>query len=191
MIMTKELINIIGIIGINENKMFCKLLPFSMTSCFKITLFMFMLIANSACMSQGITNIPLAFKDSITNKKVYDYKIVGNMPEFLGKEGNILNYVYKNYKDSLKTGAHFSLALRFVIDSHGNLIGVGLINKNRSQYDEIEADIIKIVKTSPKWRPGRYLKKRVNVLMIITFSGVINEAGRLDRVWARGAILHL
>lgn len=180
--------NIIGIIGIHENKMFCKLLPFSMTNCFKIMFFMFMLIVNSACMSQGITNSPLAFKDSITNKKVYDYKIVGNMPEFLGKEGNILNYIYKNYKDSLKTGAHFLLSLRFVIDSHGNLIGVGLINKNRSQYDEIEADIIKFVKTSPKWRPGRYLKKRVNVLMIITFSGVINEAGRLDRVWARGAI---
>ena len=147
-------------------------------------LFVLLIINVLNCKPQGVENkYPYAI-DSITNKKVY--LVVNERPEFLGKEGDILNYIYKNFRDSTMTGVQFSIKLRFVIDSKGNLIGAGLLNKDQNYKEEVK--IVNIVKTSPKWKPGKYLKKRVNVLMIIKFSGVINESGRLDRVWTTGFI---
>ena len=147
-------------------------------------LFILLIINAFSCKSQGVESRSVSVLDTLTEEKVY--LLVNEMPEFLGEDGNILNYIYKNFKDSTMIGVQISLRLRFVIDTQGNLIGVGLTNKSKSQYNEEETKIIDIVKNSPKWKPGKYLKKQISALMTIKFSGVINESGRLDRIWTTG-----
>jgi len=120
--------------------------------------------------------------DSITNRNVY--YIVDEMPIFSeNKNNNLMKYIMGKYVDDpQKVGIQLSVKLRFVIDKEGNLIGAGLFNKEENfvqNYTEEEKQIINIIQTSPKWKPGICSGQKVDVLVKTRLRFVIDENGKL------------
>lgn len=169
--MKKGIKNIMRIIGIiqkicNINKIY-----------YKLSVLIFMIFMVLSCRSQDYGCGYSVTYDSITNKNVYT--LVDYMPAFLGKEGNIVSYICKNYNDPSRAGVGASFLLRFVIDKEGYLIGAGIVDKERRKYEPEEKQIIDIVETSPKWKPGVCKGKKVDVLVKMRFRFTVDENGRL------------
>jgi len=169
--MKKDVKNIMMIIGIiqkicNINKIY-----------FKFSILIFMTFIALSCRSQNCGCGYSVTYDSITNKDVYT--LVDYMPAFLGDEKDIVSYICKNYKDPSMVGVGASFLLRFVIDKEGNLIGAGIVGKEKKKYEPEEKQIIDIVEASPKWKPGVCKGKKVNVLVKMRFRFTVDENGRL------------
>lgn len=136
-----------------------------------------MLFASISCKSQspkcGYPNV----YDPIAKNRVYT--LVDTMPIFLGNEGDIGKYIANIYQDSTKVGMQLSIKLGFIIDKSGKLIAPRIVNKKESEYLEEECQIIEIIKSSPRWKPGICSNKEVNVLLQTRLRFVIVEKGKL------------
>jgi hypothetical protein len=162
--MQKEVKNITMIIGALEIKVLMFVLPIFLTL---------------QCKSQTMVCENLEVFDTITRKCCINSYFVDKEPVFLGKNHSIIQYIADKYYDSQNIGYMFSVKLRFVIDTDGKLIGARIIGKGKSQYSKEEKHIINILESSPKWSPGEDSNKKVNVLVSMRYSFVIQENGKL------------
>lgn len=141
-------------------------------------LFLFTVITLFSGKSQNSNCEYTAIRDTIINDNVY--RTVDEMPTFIGKDRNLGLYVAKRFYDnSLNVGLQFSVNLQFVIDKDGNLIGARIYHKKEDEYTKEESQIINIIKSSPKWKPGICSNKKVNVLISMRLRYIIDENGRL------------
>lgn len=100
--------------------------------------------------------------DSIINRIVYT--IAGKMPEYVGGEIEILNYIRKNFNYTPDAN-NFQASFRaeFVIDENGVLIGERIRNKKLEDITQAEREFLRMLKSMPKWIAGRCNEKPVPV----------------------------
>jgi len=107
-------------------------------------------------------------KDSINsneNDKVFtEYE---TMPQFPGGDQALLDFVYKNLKypeSAIKEKKEGKVILRFVVTKTGE---IEKIQVARSLQVDCDNEAIRVVKMLPKFRPGKYSGKPVDISYIL------------------------
>lgn len=91
------------------------------------------------------------------------FTIVESMPEFPGGERALLEYVTKNIKYpqiAKDNGISGRVFVTFVIDQNGSVADVRILRGIGGGCDE---EAVRVVKTLPKWSPGKQRGKPVKV----------------------------
>lgn len=89
--------------------------------------------------------------------------IVEDMPEFPGGDAAMHNYLKQNIQyppEARENGIQGRVYVSFVIDTDGSIVDVRVV---RSISPSLDAEAIRIVKSMPRWKPGRQRGKAVQV----------------------------
>lgn len=101
---------------------------------------------------------------SDTTGKVEIFDDPEQMPMFPGGEAALMKYLQENVKyppQAIKDSIQGRVVVQFLIDKSGN---VGEVNVVRSVSEDLDAEAVRVVKTLPKFTPGRMYGKAVSSL---------------------------
>ena len=101
---------------------------------------------------------------SDTTGKVEIFADPEQMPMFPGGEAALMKYLQENVKyppQAIKDSIQGRVVVQFIIDPSGN---VGEVNVVRSVSEDLDAEAVRVVKTLPKFIPGRMCGKAVSSL---------------------------
>lgn len=85
------------------------------------------------------------------------YKIVDQMPQFPGGEGELLGYFFKNILlpiDSFSV-PQSTYRLQFIVDENGLITRPVVNEKKVDKLTPQELEVLRVVKNMPAWTPGR------------------------------------
>ena len=107
---------------------------------------------------------------SQSNQSVYDEVEV--MPEFPGGMQAMIEFIQTNIKypkDATKQEVGGRVMVMFVVETDGSLSNVRVARK---VFPSLDAEAVRVVKTMPKWKPGKEKGKvvRVNYTLPVVFS---------------------
>lgn len=91
------------------------------------------------------------------------FKIVEEMPSFPGGEQKLMEYVAKNVKYpqiARETGIQGRVFVNFVVEPDGSVSHVSVLRGIGGGCDE---EAMRVVKSMPKWKPGKQRGKAVRV----------------------------
>ena len=113
---------------------------------------------------------PKAVRDSLESTDRI-FCSVEPMPQFPGGEAALMKYLQENVKyppKAAKDSIQGRVVVRFVVDSLGY---VGEVNVVRLVSEDLDAEAVRVVKTLPRFAPGRIYGKAVNVwsMLPVTF----------------------
>lgn len=98
------------------------------------------------------------------------YKYVKNMPKFPGGQAKMYAFLVKNthypeseFKDSIQGKVYVT----FVVTKKGNLTHIKI---KKGFNEDFNNEALRVVKSMPKWKPGRMNGKKVNVRVILPFN---------------------
>ena len=100
---------------------------------------------------------------------IYSSYDIDKAPQFLhGSEEVFLNrwvYSYLKYPDyAISSGLQGKVVVEFIIEKDGSVTNVKIV---RGLDDGLDAEVLKVVSASPKWKPGTLGKKKVRVKIAI------------------------
>ena len=101
------------------------------------------------------------------------YKSVEQMPMFPGGEIELIKYLSQNIQyppEAAKNNVQGRVILQFVVDKTGQ---VGEVKILRSVSEEIDAEAVRVVKSMPKWTPGKQRGKAVKVSYTVPINFVL------------------
>lgn len=168
MILTKEHFNIITSIGnsLTNNLIIC----------------LVVLLNSFACCKSVDIRCGKPTYDPISKLKVYTG--VDELPK-PPHELSLKAYIIKHYDVSPNIGMQIAFRIRFVVDKNGHVVGLGLIpSKNEVSYSVeylSELNRMKEILRSynEEWKPGMHCGKKVNTIMYMGLSFVVDENGKL------------
>ncbi len=107
---------------------------------------------------------------SQSNQNVYD--AVEQMPEFPGGMPAMIDFLQTNIKypkDAIKHEVGGRVLVMFVVEPDGSLSNVRVARK---VFPSLDAEAVRVVKTMPKWKPGKEKGRevRVNFTLPVVFS---------------------
>ena len=92
---------------------------------------------------------------------------VESMPEYLGGQEAFLKFVGKNIKyprQAKNMGIEGKVFVEFVVDELGNLTNIKVIKGIGAGCDD---EALRVIQSSPQWKPGKQRGKPVKVKMVI------------------------
>ena len=95
------------------------------------------------------------------NNMVYD--VVEVMPQYPGGQIAMLKYIMKNIKypkQIMEEGIQGRVTVSFIVEKDGRVSNVRLL---RSVQPSLDKEAIRVVKSMPKWTPGKHNGKPVRV----------------------------
>ena len=98
------------------------------------------------------------------------YKSVEQMPRFPGGEVGLMRYLQENIKyppEAAKNDIEGRVIVQFIIDKTGQ---VGDVKVVRPVSEELDAEAVRVVKTLPKFEPGRQDGEAVSVWYTLPIS---------------------
>lgn len=98
--------------------------------------------------------------ESNFRKKIYTQ--VDEMPRFPESAGNVGLFMMKNMREVDSVDTQGSVRLSFVIDVDGGIFDLKIRDKTVYNYTPLEKEILRVLKTMPKWIPARCNKKKVS-----------------------------
>ena len=104
---------------------------------------------------------PEVVEDEFVEQEIF--QIVEEMPSFPGGEGNLMEYVAKNIKYpqiARETGIQGRVFVGFVVEPDGSISNVKLLRGIGGGCDE---EAMRVIKSLPKWKPGKQRGKPVRV----------------------------
>lgn len=108
-------------------------------------------------------NTPVEIHDTIGNDEIFT--VVEESPEFPGGGGKAMLFISKNLKipetEAVISGTVY---VTFVIERDGSISNVMIL---RGISQECDNEAIRVVKSMPKWHPGRQNGKAVRVQFIL------------------------
>jgi periplasmic protein TonB len=119
---------------------------------------------------EGVKNAPMDLGDidgtsnvvaAAVEEKPYEY--VEQMPEFPGGESEMLKYLGRNIKypaAAQRAGVEGIVVLSFVVSRTGEISDITVIKNLGAGTDE---EAVRVVKTMPKWTPGKQNGRAVPV----------------------------
>jgi len=127
--------------------------------------------------------LPIFFKLTEDQTKKFDntsdmkpdnngvYRIVEEMPRFPGDDKALMEYIQKNlimpekYKGSTDENpklAEYRTFVQFVVNEDGSISDIQLLRKS-AEFKDLDEEAIRVVKSMPKWNPGKMGGKPVKV----------------------------
>ena len=104
---------------------------------------------------------PEVVEEEVSETEIF--QIVEEMPSFPGGEGKLMEYVAKNIKYpqiARETGIQGRVFVGFVVEPDGSISNVKLLRGIGGGCDE---EAIRVVKSLPRWKPGKNQGKAVRV----------------------------
>ena len=104
---------------------------------------------------------PEVVEEEVSETEIF--QIVEEMPSFPGGEGKLMEYVAKNIKYpqiARETGIQGRVFIGFVVEPDGSVSNVKLLRGIGGGCDE---EAMRVVKSMPKWKPGKQRGKAVRV----------------------------
>ena len=104
---------------------------------------------------------PEVVEEEVVEQEIF--KIVEEMPAFPGGEAKLMEYVSKNIKYpqiARETGIQGRVYVNFVVEPDGSVSNVSVLRGIGGGCDE---EAIRVVKSMPKWKPGKQRGKAVRV----------------------------
>ena len=104
---------------------------------------------------------PNLLNDTLDGDEIY--QIVEEMPKFPGGEAELFHYISKNIhypQEAKEKGIQGRVFIGFVIEKDGS---VSNIRNLRGVDSELDAEAIRVVKSMPKWKPGKHNGEFVRV----------------------------
>ena len=98
------------------------------------------------------------------------YKSVEQMPRFPGGEFGLMKYLQENIKyppEAAKNDIEGRVIVQFIVDKNGQ---VGEVKVLRPISEELDAEAVRVVKTLPKFEPGRQDGEAVSVWYTLPIS---------------------
>ena len=98
-----------------------------------------------------------------TKKNDMVFDVVEVMPQFPGGQIAMLKYIMENIKypeQAMKKGIQGRVAVRFIVEKDGSISNVSPIHPVHPLLDK---EAIRVVKSMPKWSPGKQNGKPVRV----------------------------
>lgn len=95
------------------------------------------------------------------NNMVYD--VVEVMPQYPGGQIAMLKYIMENIKypkQIMEEGIQGRVTVSFIVEKDGRVSNVRLL---RSVQSALDKEAIRVVKSMPKWTPGKHNGKPVRV----------------------------
>ena len=95
------------------------------------------------------------------NNMVYD--VVEVMPQYPGGQTAMLKYIMENIKypkQAMKEGIQGRVTVSFIVEKDGRVSNVRLL---RSVQSALDKEAVRVVKSMPKWTPGKQNGKPVRV----------------------------
>ena len=103
------------------------------------------------------------------------YTYVEEMPEFPGGYKAMTAYIAKNlrYPDAARAdGIEGKVYVRFVVTKTGEISNVEV---QRSVHPLLDAEAVRVVKTMPKWIPGKQNRRNVDVYFSVPVAFKLTE----------------
>ena len=104
---------------------------------------------------------PEVVEEEVVEQEIF--QIVEEMPSFPGGEGKLMEYVAKNIKYpqiARETGIQGRVFVGFVVEPDGSISNVKLLRGIGGGCDE---EATRVIKSLPKWKPGKQRGKAVRV----------------------------
>lgn len=98
-----------------------------------------------------------------TKKNDMVFDVVEVMPQFPGGQIAMLQYIMKNIKypeQAMKEGIQGRVAVSFIVEKDGSISNVRPIH---SVHPLLNKEAVRVVKSMPKWSPGKQNGKPVRV----------------------------
>ena len=99
------------------------------------------------------------------NNMVFD--VVEVMPQYPGGQIAMLKYIMENMKypkQAMKEGIQGRVAVRFIVEKDGSISDVKPI---LSVHPLLNKEAVRVVKSMPKWSPGKQNGKPVRVRFVV------------------------
>ena len=106
------------------------------------------------------------------NNMVFD--VVEVMPQFPGGQIAMMKYIMENMKypeQAMKEGIQGRVTVRFIVEKDGSISNVSPIHPVHPLLDK---EAIRVVKSMPKWSPGKQHGKPVRVQLIVPIMFKLN-----------------
>ena len=103
------------------------------------------------------------------------FHVVEQMPQFPGGQAAMMKFIADSlrYPSVVCTGGvEGRIVVRFVVDCEGNIVNPLVV---RSVDPLLDREAIRLVKSMPKWIPGRQNGKPVNVTCLVPIRFKLNE----------------
>ena len=104
---------------------------------------------------------PEVVEDDVVEQEIF--KIVEEMPSYPGGEAKLMEFVAKNIKYpqiARETGIQGRVFVNFVVEPDGSVSNVSVLRGIGGGCDE---EAMRVVKSMPKWKPGKQRGKAVRV----------------------------
>lgn len=98
-----------------------------------------------------------------TKKSNMVYDVVEVMPQFPGGQTAMLKYIMENIKypkQIMEEGIQGRVTVSFIVEKDGRVSNVRLL---RSVQPLLDKEAVRVVKSMPKWSPGKHNGKPVRV----------------------------
>ena len=106
------------------------------------------------------------------NNMVFD--VVEVMPQYPGGQTAMLQYMMKNIKypkQAMKEGIQGRVTVSFIVEKDGSISNVRPIH---SVHTLLDKEAVRVVKSMPKWSPGKQHGKPVRVQLIVPIMFKLN-----------------
>ncbi len=115
--------------------------------------------------------VPPAEEEDDEEEEEQIFTVVEDNPEFIGGQAALMKYLAKNIKYpqmARETGISGTVYVRFVVEKDGSVSQVRIARGIGGGCDE---EALRVVKSMPKWKPGRQRGKpvRVNFTLPVKF----------------------
>ena len=91
------------------------------------------------------------------------FSVVEVMPQYPGGQIAMLKYIMENIKypeQAMKKGIQGRVVVSFIVEKDGRISNVRLL---RSVESSLDKEAVRVVKSMPKWSPGKQNGKPVRV----------------------------
>lgn len=109
-----------------------------------------------------------------TKKNDMLFSVVEVMPQYPGGQIAMMKYIMENMKypeQAMKKGIQGRVAVRFIVEKDGSISNVRPIH---SVHTLLDKEAVRVVKSMPKWSPGKQHGKPVRVQLIVPIMFKLN-----------------
>lgn len=102
------------------------------------------------------------------------FMVVENMPEFPGGDAGLMKYIQKNVKYppiAKEYNITGKVYVSFIVDKSGSVTDVKIV---RGVDKSLDAEALRVVKSLPKYKPGKQRGKAVRVMFTIPINFTLN-----------------
>ena len=102
------------------------------------------------------------------------FMVVENMPEFPGGDLGLMKYIQKNVKYppiAKEYNITGKVYISFVVDKSGSVTNVKVV---RGVDKNLDAEAVRVIKSLPKYKPGKQRGKAVKVMFTVPINFTLN-----------------